>query len=59
VFFLIDSIYRFDGGDAWKQRRDLVIKTVKTNPLSPYVVRSVDVGSEPLYDWVGDFASKH
>lgn len=44
--------FGFDGGDAWKRRRDLVVNIIKTNPLAPYVVRSVDVGSEPLFDWV-------
>lgn len=31
-------------------RRDSLIRTMKTNPLAPYVIRSIDVGSEPLFD---------
>jgi len=34
------------------KRRDALIKTINTNPLAPYVVRSIDVGSEPLFDQV-------
>ena len=41
---------RFDGTNEWMGRRDALINTVKTNPLAPYVIRSIDVGSEPLYD---------
>jgi len=49
---------RFDGGNAWVQRRDMIINIIKTNTLAPYVVRSVDVGSEPLYDWVSHLHKK-
>ncbi|CAG7852217.1 SubName: Full=Uncharacterized protein {ECO:0000313/EMBL:CCA67642.1} [Serendipita indica DSM 11827] len=44
--------FGFDGGNAWKKRRDQLVNAIKTNPLAPFVIRSVDVGSEPLYDWV-------
>jgi len=44
--------FGFDGTSEWKGRRDALIKTVKTNKLAPYVIKSIDVGSEPLYDWV-------
>lgn len=42
--------FGFDGGDQWKQRRDAIVKTIKTNPKAPYVVRGVVLGSEPLFD---------
>lgn len=32
------------------KRRDALLQTLATNPLAPYVIRSIDVGSEPLYD---------
>ncbi|KIM30062.1 glycoside hydrolase family 17 protein [Serendipita vermifera MAFF 305830] len=44
--------FGFDGDDKWIGRRDLLVRIIKTNPLAPYVIRTVDVGSEPLYDWV-------
>ncbi|KAG8829394.1 hypothetical protein FRC17_006661 [Serendipita sp. 399] len=44
--------FGFDGGDAWKGKRDQLVNLIKTNPIAPYVIRSLDVGSEPLYDWV-------
>ncbi|KIJ52657.1 glycoside hydrolase family 17 protein [Sphaerobolus stellatus SS14] len=44
--------FGFDGTDQWEGRRDNIIQTVKTNPLAPYVIRSIDVGSEPLFDGV-------
>ncbi|KIJ46733.1 glycoside hydrolase family 17 protein, partial [Sphaerobolus stellatus SS14] len=44
--------FGFDGTDQWKKRRDNIIETIKTNPLAPYVVLSIDVGSEPLFDVV-------
>ncbi|KAF8328395.1 glycoside hydrolase superfamily [Cantharellus anzutake] len=44
--------FGFNGGNQWQSRRDSLIKTVKTNPLAPYVIRSIDVGSEPLFDQV-------
>jgi hypothetical protein len=55
ISLLISRLDSFDGGDAWKGRRDLVVNIIKTNPLAPYVVRSVDVGSEPLFDWVRNY----
>ncbi|KAG8815616.1 hypothetical protein FRC17_000647 [Serendipita sp. 399] len=44
--------FGFDGDDAWVWRRDQLVHIIQTNPLARYVIRSVDVGSEPLYDWV-------
>jgi len=44
--------FGFNGGDAWEGRRDQVIDLVTKNPLAPYVVRAIDVGSEPLFDSV-------
>jgi hypothetical protein len=43
---------RFDGDDSWKGRRDILLNVIQNNALAPYVIRSIDVGSEPLYDWV-------
>lgn len=43
---------RFDCDDVWKGCRDLWVDIIRNNPLAPYVIRSLDVGSEPLYDWV-------
>ncbi|KAF8303315.1 hypothetical protein DL93DRAFT_453633 [Clavulina sp. PMI_390] len=43
--------FGFTGGNQWKARRDDIIMTMKTNPLAPYVIRSIDVGSEPLFDF--------
>ncbi|KAH7099021.1 glycoside hydrolase [Auriculariales sp. MPI-PUGE-AT-0066] len=40
----------FDNNDAYKTRLAAWLKTINTNPLAPYVVRSFAVGSEPLYD---------
>ena len=44
--------FSFDGDDVWKDRRDLWVDLIRNNTLAPYVIRSLDVGSEPLYDWV-------
>lgn len=44
--------FGFDGGDQWKQRRDDIVNTIKSNPKAPYVVRGVVLGSEPLFDHV-------
>lgn len=44
--------FGFDGSDAWIGRRDLLVSIIQNNPLAPYVIRSVDVGSEPLFDQV-------
>lgn len=37
---------------SWKTRMNHIETTIKNNPLAPYVIRSVDVGSEPLLDQV-------
>lgn len=44
--------FGFDGGDAWKKRRDQFFALFKSNPLAAYTFRTLDVGSEPLFDWV-------
>jgi len=44
--------FGFNGGNAWEGRRDQVIDLVNNNPLARYVVRGIDVGSEPLFDSV-------
>ena len=33
-------------------RRDTLIVLLQNVPLAKYVIRSIDVGSEPLFDWV-------
>lgn len=35
-------------------RRDSLFATLQNNPLAKYVTRSVQFGSEPLFDWVLD-----
>jgi len=44
--------FGFNNDNVWMRRRDALIKTIQNNSLAPYVVRSVDVGSEPLFDQV-------
>ena len=44
--------FGFDGDDSWMGKRDQLVNVIRTNPLAKYVIRTVDVGSEPLYDWV-------
>jgi hypothetical protein len=58
VCFGVDNAFpcsllsRFDGGDTWESRRDLLVNVIHNNALSRYVVRFVDVESKPLFDWV-------
>lgn len=35
---------------SWKTRLSHIENTIKTNPLASYVIRTVDVGTEPLLD---------
>ncbi|KAK4698973.1 hypothetical protein P7C70_g7296, partial [Phenoliferia sp. Uapishka_3] len=44
--------FGFDGDDLWKGRMARLVKTIKTNPKAPYVIRNIAVGSEPLFDGV-------
>ncbi|KAK0550223.1 hypothetical protein OC845_002753 [Tilletia horrida] len=44
--------FGFDGGDQWRTRKRDLLRTIKSNPRAPYVVRAVVVGSEPLFDSV-------
>ncbi|KAL0945462.1 hypothetical protein HGRIS_000951 [Hohenbuehelia grisea] len=44
--------FGFDGGDIWKTRRDTVISILRTNPKAKFVVRALQFGSEPLFDYV-------
>jgi exo-beta-1,3-glucanase (GH17 family) len=44
--------FGFDGGDIWKTRRDSLFATLKDNPRAKFVTRSVQFGSEPLFDHV-------
>ena len=50
------ELLRFVSWDAndqsWKTRMNHIKSTISNNPLAPYVIRSVDVGSEPLLDQV-------
>lgn len=47
------SFVRWDASDkSWKTRMSHIKSTISNNPLAPYVIRSVDVGSEPLLDQV-------
>lgn len=40
-----------DGPWAWMVRRDRLIDALHTNPKAKFVTRSVQFGSQPLYDW--------
>ncbi|KAF8299278.1 hypothetical protein DL93DRAFT_2233938 [Clavulina sp. PMI_390] len=41
----------WDASDTtWKTRKAHMEATIKNNPLAPYVIRSFDVGTEPLMD---------
>lgn len=44
--------FGFDGDDVWKTRRDSLFATLKSNPKAKFVTRSVQFGSEPLFDHV-------
>jgi hypothetical protein len=50
VYFTI--WFGFDGTNDWMWRRDTLISVLQNVPLAKYVIRSIDVGSEPLFDWV-------
>ncbi|PVF94619.1 hypothetical protein CPB86DRAFT_788842 [Serendipita vermifera] len=39
----------FDGSDSWRGRRERILNVIQNNPYAPYVVRSVDLGSEALF----------
>jgi len=44
--------FGFDGSTTlYKTRINKLVATIKRNPKAPYVVRSVTIGSEPLFDW--------
>ncbi|KZV83430.1 glycoside hydrolase [Exidia glandulosa HHB12029] len=40
----------FDGDDSYKGRLNSLLNTVKTNKLAPYVIRSIAIGSEAMFD---------
>ncbi|KAF8622756.1 hypothetical protein AX15_006846 [Amanita polypyramis BW_CC] len=42
--------FGYDGGNAWKRRRDTLLGTLHTNPKAKLVTRVVQFGSEPLFD---------
>ncbi|KAI0743866.1 glycoside hydrolase superfamily [Daedaleopsis nitida] len=44
--------FGFDGGSAWKQRRDDLFNVLHSNPKAKFVTRAVQFGSEPLFDGV-------
>lgn len=44
--------FGYDGGNAWRGSKDALIRTMATNPRAKFVLRSVDLGSEPLFDGV-------
>jgi exo-beta-1,3-glucanase (GH17 family) len=48
----VSAQFGFDGDDKWKGRRDALFSSLKSNPLAPFVTRSVQFGSEPLFDSV-------
>jgi len=42
--------FGFNGGDEWKNRRDVLFRVLHSNPKAKFVTRVVQFGSEPLYD---------
>lgn len=42
--------FGFNGDAVYEPRMASLLNVMKTNPRAPYVVRSITVGSEPLYD---------
>lgn len=42
--------FGFDGSNKWQGRLDGLVKTATHNRLASYVIRSIAIGSEPLYD---------
>ncbi|KAF9266406.1 hypothetical protein L218DRAFT_66226 [Marasmius fiardii PR-910] len=46
--------FGFDGGDIWETRRDTLTQALLSNPKAKFVTRTVQFGSEPMYDWVLD-----
>lgn len=46
--------FGYDGGDAWRWRRDELFGVLHSNPKAKFVTRVVQFGSEPLFDEVID-----
>ncbi|KAG7089979.1 hypothetical protein E1B28_011603 [Marasmius oreades] len=46
--------FGFDGGDIWETRRDTLTQALLNNPRAKFVTRTVQFGSEPMFDWVLD-----
>lgn len=44
--------FGFDGSDIYETRRDTLLSILHSNPLAPYVIRALQFGSEPLFDYV-------
>ncbi|KDN51369.1 glycoside hydrolase family 17 protein [Tilletiaria anomala UBC 951] len=44
--------FGFNGDSSYIGRRDQLLQTLTTNPKAPFVVRLVQFGSEPLFDYV-------
>ncbi|KAN0090829.1 glycoside hydrolase family 17 protein [Tylopilus felleus] len=42
--------FGFTGGNQWETRRDVLFKSLTTNPKAKFVTRLVQFGSEPLFD---------
>jgi len=43
-----------DAPDIWIPRRDALFSILQSNPKAKFVTRTVQFGSEPLYDWAID-----
>ncbi|KAH6909232.1 B-(1-6) glucan synthase [Coprinopsis sp. MPI-PUGE-AT-0042] len=43
--------FGFDGSTIYKTRREALFSILQSNPKAKYVVRVVQYGSEPLFDW--------
>ncbi|KAF8645871.1 hypothetical protein AX16_007529 [Volvariella volvacea WC 439] len=46
--------FGWDGSSKWKTRRDALFSILHSNPKAPFVTRTIQFGSEPLYDWAID-----
>ncbi|KAJ8507377.1 hypothetical protein ONZ45_g10247 [Pleurotus djamor] len=44
--------FGFDGDNIYRTRRNTLFSILHSNPRAQFVVRAVQFGSEPLYDWV-------
>lgn len=46
--------FGWDDPNIWKTRRDALLGILHSNPKAKFVVRALQFGSEPLYDYALD-----